>query len=186
MSEPVDRASVVVTFLRMEQAPAEPAAALPPGAVVERLLDCSVAQYRALYDGVGGAYLWWLRRIMPDRQLAVLLQDRRIGVFLLTLDGVAAGFYELDNSRFPQINLAYFGLLPQAVGHRLGYAFLRHAVDGAWAGGARALTVNTCTADHPRALPTYLRAGFRPIREIREEWDIPRRLGMEIPQALRR
>ena len=46
--------------------------------------------------------------------------------------------------------------------------------------GPRAVTVNTCTADHPRALPTYLRAGFHPIRQVREEWDVPCRLGLEI------
>ena len=48
------------------------------------------------------------------------------------------------------------------------------------------MTVNTCTADHPRALPTYLRAGFRPVREMREEWNVPLRLGLDIPDRLRR
>ena len=47
------------------------------------------------------------------------------------------------------------------------------------------MTVNTCTADHPRALPTYLRAGFRPVREMREEWNVPLRLGLDIPDRLR-
>jgi hypothetical protein len=68
----------------------------------------------------------------------------------------------------------------------MGYAFLRHAVDLVWRGSARGMTVNTCTADHPRALPTYLRAGFRPVRQVREDWDIPLRLGMNIPEHLRR
>jgi hypothetical protein len=47
------------------------------------------------------------------------------------------------------------------------------------------MTVNTCTADHPRAMGTYLRAGFRPVREVREQWNIPVRLGLVIPDRLR-
>ena len=104
---------------------------------------------------------------MPDAQLGYLLRDRRIGVHQLTLDGVPAGFYELDGLAWPHVNLSYFGLLPHAVGQHLGHAFLRHAVDAAWAGGARVLTVNTCSADHPRALPTYLRVGFRRFARCR-------------------
>jgi hypothetical protein len=46
------------------------------------------------------------------------------------------------------------------------------------------MTVNTCTADHPRALPTYLRTGFRTLRQVREVWNVPLRLGMRIPQHL--
>ncbi len=52
-------------------------------------------------------------------------------------------------------------------------------------GGARAVTVNTCTADHPRALPGYLKAGFTPVRTVREVWDIPNRLGITVPPHLK-
>ena len=75
--------------------------------------------------------------------------------------------------------------MPSATGLGLGTAFLRAAVDRAFAEGARALTVNTCTADHPRALPGYLRAGFRPLRAVREVWDVPNQLGLSIPEHLR-
>ena len=45
------------------------------------------------------------------------------------------------------------------------------------------MTVNTCTADHPRALPTYLRAGFRPLRQVREIWQVPLRLRHAHPRS---
>jgi GNAT superfamily N-acetyltransferase len=183
--EPVDRVGVTVTFLRMDQPPADPAPPLPPGAEVRKLRNCPLATYRMLYDTVGAAYVWWLRRAMPDHQLDALLRDPRVSVHVLYVDDEPAGFYELDGSAWPLVNLSYFGLMPHAVGHGLGFAFLRHAVDTVWSGGARALTVNTCTADHPRALPTYHRAGFRTVRQLREEWNVPRRLGLAIPEALR-
>jgi GNAT superfamily N-acetyltransferase len=83
------------------------------------------------------------------------------------------------------VNLAYFGLMPWMIGKGLGQAFLRDAVDTAWGAGARAVTVNTCTADHPRALPTYIASGFAPVRTLRETWPIPVRLGLTVPEHLR-
>jgi GNAT superfamily N-acetyltransferase len=185
LSDPVARISVVVTFLRMDAAPAAPPPPLPDAAEIRHEAECDVARYRYFYNTVGGDYVWWLRRTMPDRQLAALLRDPDTEIHVLTHHGEPAGFFELDRSNAPLVNLSYFGLLPHAVGHHLGYAFLRHAIATAWSGNTRALTVNTCTADHPRALPTYLRAGFRTIRQMREDWDVPERLGLVIPDRLR-
>lgn len=182
--EGVTRVNVVVTFLRMEARPPDASPALPAQAEVRREPDCGVAQYRYLYNTVGADYVWWLRRVLPDHQLAAMLRDPRISIHVLRLDDVVSGFYELDRTPWPTVNLSYFGLMPHAVGRGLGYAFLRHAVDTAWAMGPRNLTVNTCTADHPRALPTYLRAGFQPVRQVREEWNVPARLGLRIAPAL--
>jgi GNAT superfamily N-acetyltransferase len=96
-----------------------------------------------------------------------------------------AGFFELDGRARPDVNLSYFGLMPHAIGGGFGGAFLRAAVDEAFLTSGRGITVNTCTADHPRALPTYLRAGFKSVRSVREVWDVPTRLGMVVPAHLR-
>ena len=145
----------------------------------------SVGFYRYLYNTVGADYVWWLRRTMPDADLAVLLRDPLVSIHVLYAGGEPAGFFELDARVWPDVNLSYFGLMPHAVGTGVGYAFLRQAVDTVVAAGARGMTVNTCTADHPRALPTYLRAGFRALRQVRELWNVPLRLGMQIPDRLR-
>jgi GNAT superfamily N-acetyltransferase len=183
--EPVVQVSVRVTFLRMEHPPAGPLPPLPPGAEVRRDRWCSVAQYRRLYDTVGEQYVWWLRRVTPDHQLAAMLRDPRVAIHVLTVNGEEAGFYELDRTPWPAVNLSYFGLMPHAIGRGLGFPFLCHAVTTVWEMRPRAMTVNTCTADHPRALPNYLRAGFRPVREVDEVWNVPLRLGMPIPERLR-
>ena len=47
------------------------------------------------------------------------------------------------------------------------------------------MTVNTCTADHRRALPNYIAAGFEKLRTVREVWRVPTRLGLPIPERLR-
>ena len=182
--EPVARVGVTVTFLRMDRRPADPAPELPDGVGLVRLDACSVAFYRYLYNTVGADYVWWLRRTMPDRELADLLADPAVSIHVLYKGGEPAGFFELDSRPSSSVNLSYFGLMPQAVGTGAGSAFLRQAVDLAWAQDPRAVTVNTCSADHPRALPGYLRAGFRAVREVREIWNVPHRLAMRIPPHL--
>ncbi len=146
---------------------------------------CSVAFYRYLYNTVGADYVWWLRRTVSDAELAALLGDPLVAIHVLYRRGEPAGFFELDARYWPDINLSYFGLMPWAVGSGVGFAFLRQAVDAVWRQGVRGMTVNTCTADHPRALPAYLRAGFRMVRQVREVWDVPDGLGMRIPEGLR-
>jgi GNAT superfamily N-acetyltransferase len=67
---------------------------------------------------------------------------------------------ELDFRKDGTCNIAYFGLMPEALGKHLGYFFLYHVCQNAWARPISRLTVNTCTLDHPRALPLYQRIGF--------------------------
>ena len=179
------RVAVIVTFLRMEKPCGDPPRPLPGGTDVVRITAPSVAFYRYLYQTVGAPHCWWLRRTMPDQTLAALLADPAVSLNVLYRGGEPIGFYELDARQQPDINLSYFGLVPWAVGNGLGSRFLRMAVDEAWSRSPRGVTVNTCTADHPRALPAYLRVGFRPTRSVREIWDIPARLGMTIPDHLR-
>ncbi len=183
--EPVTRIGVTVTFLRMAERPAAPARALPQDTALLRVQHCSVPFYRYLYAAVGGPHAWWLRRIMPDDQLGLLLANPLVSIHVLYRGAEPAGFFELDGRGRPDTNLSYFGLMPWAVGTGLGTAFLRAAVDLCWAQEPRGVTVNTCSADHANALPAYLSVGFRPTRSVREVWDIPNRLGMVPPQHLR-
>jgi GNAT superfamily N-acetyltransferase len=171
--------------MRMDRAPTTPAPLLPPQAEVTRLSHCTVPFYRYLYNTVGGPYLWWLRRAAPNDSIAALLAEPQVAIHVLYMDGEPAGFFELDGRCDPDVNLSYFGLMPHAIGRGLGAGFLRAAVDAAFQRTRRGVTVNTCTADHPRALPTYLQAGFQTIRSIRETWDIPMRLGLKVPDRLR-
>jgi GNAT superfamily N-acetyltransferase len=184
--EPVTRIAVDVTFLRMDTPPAEPAPPIPADAAMVPVARCSVAFYRYLYDTVGRDWVWWLRRTVPDEEIAALLARPAVSIHVLYQGGEPMGFYELERRGGEAgTNLSYFGLMPQAIGAGLGRAMLRHAVDTAWAEAPRAVTVNTCTADHPRALPNYVAAGFRVLRTVREVWPVPNRLGLRIPDRLR-
>ncbi|NHN84259.1 GNAT family N-acetyltransferase [Acetobacter musti] len=179
------RAIVDVTFMEMRHPPATPAPHLPAGWSITHEPRPSVAFYRELYDRVGRDYCWWMRQVLPDAELAGILAEPGRRVFLLREGKDLRGFFELENQPWNIINLAYFGLFPDAIGHGTGRIFLSNAIEIAWASRPARVTVNTCNADHPRALPAYLKAGFEIRNVVREIWDIPDRLGLTIPDRLR-
>jgi len=181
----VTRIAVTVTFLKQQSPPTGVARPLPADTTLVRLPRPTVAFYRYLYDTVGAPYVWWLRRTMPNAELTSLLASPGVSIHVLYRDHEPAGFFELDAQAPGVVNLSYFGLFPHAVGKGMGTAFLRAALDAAWAQKPKFVTVNTCTADDPRAMPTYLGQGFTPTRAVREIWDVPNRLGLRIPEHLR-
>jgi GNAT superfamily N-acetyltransferase len=185
--EPADRVAVMVTFLHMNVPAPRPPELFPAGRLVPQQL--SVAEYRKLYHEIGAPWLWWLRELMPDDMLARHLASPLVSTHILYIGDRQAGFFELERGNWPDVNLNYFGLVPDMIGRGLGKPLLRAAINEValirQPGPARRMTVNTCTADHPRALPNYLAAGFVEIRRVREIWDIPRRLGLRIPDRLR-
>ncbi len=177
------RLAVDVTFL--ETRTACPSPVLPDGFFLTRMTGRdAVPLYRALYAGVGQEYCWWMRRSMPDQDLADILHDPAVHFMVLRdSSGSPVGFYELDLRRDGDANLAYFGLLSQAMGRGLGRMLLDHAVARAFDAGSWRLRVNTCTLDHPHALPNYRRAGFLVRNVVSEIWDVPDEY---VPERLRR
>jgi hypothetical protein len=118
-----------------------------------RALDAPVHFYRYLYDAIGRDYHWVDRKKLSDPQLKAILAEERNEFYVLYAEGCPAGLAELDFRDAASANIAYFGLVPEYVGRRLGYFFLYHATMNAWAKPISRLLVNTCTLDHPRALP---------------------------------
>jgi GNAT superfamily N-acetyltransferase len=91
--------------------------------------------------------------------------------------GVPAGYVELDARIKPEIEIGYFGLLPDFIGQKLGPYLLSFAVHEAWRRRPSRLWVHTCSLDHPSALGLYQRLGFVPYKQETELADDPRSLG---------
>ncbi len=125
----------------------------------------TVAYYGFLYDAVGRDYDWTSRKTLSDAELVAILHDPRVEVHVLMVEGVPAGFAELDRRIEDEIELVQFGLMPEFIGHGLGRYFLQGAIDKAWSYHPRRFWLHTCTKDHPAALPNYLKAGFAIYKE---------------------
>lgn len=162
-----------VTYLEMLQRPTRPPGAAPRADLtVQQAVLPTVSFYRYLYDTVGERWLWVDRRKLPDVDLARLIQADGVEVHVLYVSGVPAGYVELDRRDPADIELVYFGLIPDFLGQRLGPFLLDWAIDRAWSSAPRRFWLHTCTLDHPKALAMYQSAGFVPYKtEVKLEAD---------------
>jgi ribosomal protein S18 acetylase RimI-like enzyme len=152
---------VVITFLAMDHEPLP--VVIQPKAKRLNLIRSDggdVDFYRYLYDSVGRDWYWTDRKKLSDNDLGLILNHDAVDVFVLYVNGAPAGYFELDGREMPVIDLAYFGIMPAYIGLRLGPYLLSKAIQTAWEREPERLTVNTCTLDHPKALPMYQRFGF--------------------------
>jgi GNAT superfamily N-acetyltransferase len=158
---PVGRVPSTITWLEMLEPPRRAPLQPPlPGTEIVRAIDTTIHFYRYLYDTVGGPWLWNRRRLMSDAELGAIVRAPTTDLRVLWVHGVPAGYTELDLALHPDVNLAFFGLVPEFTGRRLGPWLLDWTVRHAFAKGATRLHLNTCDLDHPKALATYEAAGF--------------------------
>lgn len=119
--------------------------------------------YRECYRTVGEAYHWRDRWDWTDQQIRAHLAQPEITLHVARYrdGGALAGWYELRRVREDRsVEIAYFGLCPDAIGHGFGKHLLSCAVRDAWALAPARVWLHTCTLDHPHALPNYERRGF--------------------------
>jgi GNAT superfamily N-acetyltransferase len=135
-----------------------------PEVRLEPIADCPWNFYRDLYVEVGRDYHWKDRLAWTEAQFRAWLAGPST-VWLLSVRGAPAGFFELRRHADGSVEIAYLGLLPGFVGQGLGKFLLTRAVEEAWALQPARVWLHTCTLDHPTALPNYLKRGFRKVGE---------------------
>lgn len=177
---PPGKVAAVVTYLEMLKRPRLKRRAPGPWRL-EPLRE--VGRYRALFRAVGERWLWFSRLGMPDGELASLLGDPRVEALVLVEDGRDIGLLELDFRGAGECELAFFGLVPEAIGKGAGRALMDEAIRRAFQREIGRLFVHTCSLDHPAALGFYQRAGFVPYKRALEVADDPRLLGRLPPEA---
>jgi GNAT superfamily N-acetyltransferase len=128
----------------------------------------TLAYYRFLLDSVGKPWNWEGRGKLSDAALSAIIHDPRDEIHVLFVDGVPAGFVELDLRIEVEIEIVFFGLMLEFIGQGLGKFFLQWAIDKAWSYCPKRLWLHTDTEDHPAALPLYLRMGFTVYKEVLE------------------
>lgn len=154
------RVDVTITYLEQREKPGLPAPPRPRAKVaIMRAEDPPVEFYRYLYRLVGDPHFWVSRRRLPDNELAAIIKDPAVRLYILYVGGVPAGLAEID-ARGAEVELKFFGIAPAYQRLGLGRYFLTHAIDLAWSLGPRRLKLETCTLDHPAALPLYQKLGF--------------------------
>jgi GNAT superfamily N-acetyltransferase len=128
----------------------------------------AAALYRSYYYGVGKEYNWLDRMILTDDALCALVNADTTTIYIIQINGVDAGFAEFVIT--PEfVEIQYFGLMPAFVGKGWGQFFLQWVVAKAVSFGKPKIQLNTCTLDHKKALPNYLKAGFTIVRQEQQQ-----------------
>ena len=143
----------------------------PP--VLARVSPISPEAYRLIYNAVGARWHWRDRLAWPDAQLQAQLDRADVHVWVLGDPRDPDGYFELQGPVDGSVEIAYFGLVPRAMGRGLGAWLLTRAVEESWRAGATRVWLHTCTLDSPPALPNYLARGFREFHRERYVAELP-------------
>lgn len=167
---PPGHVGAVVTYLEMEARPA--ARPLPASPLrLEHWPEPDPDRYRSLFRRVGRRWLWYSRLLMDEARLAAEMGEVHA---VLDPDGDEVGMLELDFRSPGACLIRFLGLVPELAGRGHGDWLFARTLALAWRPGVRKVSVNTCTLDHPAALPAYLKAGFTATARAFESFPDPR------------
>lgn len=171
---PDGQVGAVVTYLEMTERPKlRPLPAAPLR--LERWREPDPAKYRLLFRRVGGRWLWFSRLAMSDDKLRAEMAEVHA---VVDPAGIEVGMLELDFRTAGQCLIRFLGLVPELAGRGHGKWLFAQTLALAWRPGVTIVRVNTCSLDHPAALPAYLKAGFRAVRRAFESFRDPRLTGL--------
>lgn len=128
---------------------------------------------RFFYTAIGGDWLWIDRLCWTYEQWMASITSPGHETWVAYQQGNPVGYFELDGEAGCDIELAYFGILPQFTGQGIGGYLLTIAINRAWANQANRVWVHTSSFDHPQALRNYLARGFRVVKTETCPKDVP-------------
>jgi GNAT superfamily N-acetyltransferase len=115
-----------------------------------------------LYRDVGSSWQWTDRLSWDEPQWSDYVARKCLTTWIGYWKGKRAGYFELESQNDGNVEIMYFGLLPEFIGMGLGGILLTAAVECAWREPhTTRVWVHTCSNDHKLALANYLKRGFQ-------------------------
>ena len=114
------------------------------------------------YKNVGKKHRWIDRLIWTDLNWIEYVSNKKLFTYVLKEKNEIAGYYELlfyENNK--EAEIAYFGILEEYFGKKLGGYLLSEAIKNSFNQGAKRVWVHTCSLDHENALKNYLARGMK-------------------------
>jgi len=116
------------------------------------------------FVNVGRPWKWYSRLKWTLADWQALVEKETTATWIGYVQGSPFGYIELDHQA-ENVEIAFFGLLPQFIGMGLGGFLLSEAIRLAWEREPQRVWVHTCTLDHKYALNNYLARGFSICRK---------------------
>tara|TARA_B110000196_G_scaffold4543_1_gene4053 strand:- start:1021 stop:1524 length:504 start_codon:yes stop_codon:yes gene_type:complete len=114
------------------------------------------------YKTVGKKYQWIDRLSWTDQNWIDYVSDKKLSTYLLKEKKKIVGYFELIFYQdIKEAEIAYFGILEEYFGKKLGGYLLSEAIKESFLLGSSRVWVHTCTLDHKNALKNYLARGMK-------------------------
>ena len=115
-----------------------------------------------LYKQVGKKYHWVDRLVWTDQNWMAYISKENVLTYILKNEDDLVGYFELIfHEKKLEIEIAYFGILEEYFGKKLGGFLLSEAIKESFILGATRVWVHTCSLDHQNALKNYLSRGMK-------------------------
>lgn len=163
-----------VSYLEMLSSPGVEEFLAPSSSLEIKLERIDRVEYLSMYREIGAKHCWSSRLLISESELDTILASEFNAIYFLRCNGERIGICEFDTSKFPEIEIKHFGLLPKAQGKGFGRYFLDAVLRKLWQKNPSRIWLHTDNNDHPNALRNYERCGFVKYKEqIEEVPDIP-------------
>ena len=114
------------------------------------------------YKQIGKKYRWEDRLAWDENQWIKYINNSSVKTYILKDNNNLAGYFEqIFDQKKLECEIAYFGILQDYVGKRLGGYLLSEAIKKSFVMSANRVWVHTCSLDHKHALKNYLSRGMK-------------------------
>ena len=112
------------------------------------------------YKNIGKNCQWIDRLIWTDLNWIDYISNDQLFTYILKDESEIAGYFELlFNKQDKEAEIAYFGILKEYFGKKLGGYLLSESIKISFNKGSKRLWVHTCSLDHKNALHNYQSRG---------------------------
>ena len=114
------------------------------------------------YKTIGKNFQWIDRLIWTDLNWTDYISNDQLFTYILKDKSEIAGYFELlFNKQSKEAEIAYFGILEEYYGKKLGGYLLSEAIKSSFNMGSERVWVHTCSLDHKHALKNSLARGMK-------------------------
>ncbi len=114
------------------------------------------------YKNVGKKHRWIDRLNWENDNWINYLNSMGVNTFVLKQKDDLVGYFEqIYYKDKKECEIAYFGILEEYIGKKLGGYLLTEAIRNSFLLGSRRVWVHTCSLDHEHALNNYISRGMK-------------------------
>jgi len=129
---------------------------------LEKVQPADFQLNKFFYKEIGKKYRWIDRLTWNDKNWTDYLNTLGVVTYILKSNKDLAGYFEQNiYLQKRECEIAYFGILEEYIGKKIGAYLLSEAIKKSFETGLKRIWVHTCSLDHKHALDNYLSRGMK-------------------------